>query len=349
MALSKEEIFKKAPSQEETTYTTAVELMDAVDCVERFEQSIFSLRSAAKKFEQLGDYKESNKLRQECIAKANKLEKEGCEETLQKAEKMYQEAKTNSGFIAASSEYRRLKKFDDYKERGIEGQKLCQKGIRKIETQKVYKRWCILFVTLAVIAVVVIQTPLIFLVKGAVHQVQKDYHAAIRCYKHVDSIPGVGRLERSCYYKIAVNYDNNEHHRKAMQTYRKAGGYLDADARGTRYQKRFIRKAEEGETVYFAGMRWILLDKEYLQERALLVKRTALEDDALSGEELDTEEVEDYLNNDYFEGTFSVMEQLMLTKELFVLSDSVYQSYEDVLPGGWDSKGIHPAVWISYQ
>ena len=54
MALSKEDIFKTGPSPEEEKYNTAVELMDAIDCVERFERAVTSLRSAAAMFEELG-------------------------------------------------------------------------------------------------------------------------------------------------------------------------------------------------------------------------------------------------------------------------------------------------------
>ena len=53
MALSKEDIFKTGPSPEEEKYNTAVELMDAIDCVERFERAVTSLRSAAAMFEEL--------------------------------------------------------------------------------------------------------------------------------------------------------------------------------------------------------------------------------------------------------------------------------------------------------
>ena len=61
MALSKEDIFKTGPSPEEEKYNTAVELMDAIDCVERFERAVTSLRSAAAMFEELGDYEDARK------------------------------------------------------------------------------------------------------------------------------------------------------------------------------------------------------------------------------------------------------------------------------------------------
>jgi len=79
MALSKEDIFKTGPSPEEEKYNTAVELMDAIDCVERFERAVTSLRSAAAMFEELGDYEDARKRRKQCADKADQIEREGCE------------------------------------------------------------------------------------------------------------------------------------------------------------------------------------------------------------------------------------------------------------------------------
>ena len=89
MALSKEDIFKTGPSTEEEKYNTAVELMDAIDCVERFERAVTSLRSAAAMFEELGDYEDARKRRKQCADKADQIEREGCEKTLQTAKDMY--------------------------------------------------------------------------------------------------------------------------------------------------------------------------------------------------------------------------------------------------------------------
>ena len=99
MALSKEDIFMTGPSPEEEKYNTAVELMDAIDCVERFERAVTSLRSAAAMFEELGDYEDARKRRKQCADKADQIEREGCEKTLQTAKDMYDKAKTKSDLI----------------------------------------------------------------------------------------------------------------------------------------------------------------------------------------------------------------------------------------------------------
>lgn len=373
MELSKEDIFEEELSPEEKTYTTAVELMDAIDCVERFEQVVFSLRSATEKFEQLGDYKDAKKLGQECRAKADKLEKKGCEETLQRAEEMSHEAKTKSDFIAVSSEYRRLKKFDDYKERGATGEAFCQKEIKKIETRKVYKRWIILLAVLTVLTVVVVETPLLFVAKGVVHEIQGDYQAAINCYKQVDYLPGADWLERSCHYKKGQKFAYKYRNQKAMKEFYKAGSYANAENLTTRYQKRFIRKAQIGDTVFYAGKNWVVLENQTLENRALLIKKGALNEDKLpNGGKVEEEELLAYLNEDYITDNFSDMEQVMMGKEIppkkragtevvqtepdqivespvFILPDSVWDSYQDILPEDWDSEGVHPAVWVNAQ
>lgn len=103
-----------------------------------------------------------------------------------------------------------------------------------------------------------------------------DYKAAINSYDQVEYLPGVGTMKKSCYYKIAKKYDDDNHHKKAMKVYRLAGAYADAEHRTTRYQKRFMRKAEIGTKVYYAGMRWMVLDKALLGEKAMLIRSTPL-------------------------------------------------------------------------
>ena len=56
-----------------------------------------------------------------------------------------------------------------------------------------------------------------------------DYKAAINSYDQVEYLPGVGTMKKSCYYKIAKKYDDDNHHKKAMKVYRLAGAYADAE------------------------------------------------------------------------------------------------------------------------
>lgn len=373
MALSKEEIFKEQPSEEEITYDTAVELMDAVDCVERFERAVQSLRSAAEKLESLGEYKDAPSLRKQAIEQADRIEQEGCETTYRQAEKMREAAKDKSEYIAAASEYRRLKGFASYKEKGVQGEALCQKSIRRNETKRVYMRRGIALVVLAAICIIVMQTPLAFVVKGLGHKTLHQYRAAIQCYNQVDYLPGVNKMKRTCYYKIAKDYDEDNHHKKAMKIYRKAGAYADAEYRTTRYQKRFIRKAEKGDTVYYAGIRWVMLEKDEAEEKVLLIKKSALqEEDFTDGKILQGKELKEYLNGSYTNANFNDREKVMMGKKvtakkragvetvqvepedevdnpLFIMSETQMHEHEYVLPEEWDGTGIHPAVWVNYH
>lgn len=383
MALSKEEIFKKKPSPEETKYTSAVELMEAIDCVERFERTVESLRSAAQMFEELGGYQDAANRHRECISLAEKFEKDGCEETYQHAEEMRSRAKTKSAFMAAISEFRRLKSFEAFREQAEEKEEACQKAIRKLETKKVYKRQGIALLTLVIICVIIMQTPLAFVIKGLGHKVRGNYRAAIKCYAQVSELPGVGKLEKSCYYKIAEKYNKEKHYRKAMKAYRKAGAYANAEYWTTRYQKRYLRKADKGDTVFYAGMRWVVLDKQTLDGKALLIRKAALNNEEMlpAGKDFTEKELLQYLNNEFISQNFSDREKVMMGKEvpakkragvevvqtepdnivenpLFLLSNTVLEGYREQLPDNWewDDGGngirrgdIHPAVWVTYH
>lgn len=83
------------------------------------------------------------------------------------------------------------------------GDKACHAGIRKIETRKVYKRRAIALAVIVVICTVIMVTPLSYIVKGFGHKMLGDYKAAINSYDQVEYLPGVGKMKKSCYYKIA--------------------------------------------------------------------------------------------------------------------------------------------------
>ena len=60
MAKAKRPVRKKEKlSKEENLYRSAVSLMEAVDCISRFERVVYSLNDAANKFDKLDGYKDS--------------------------------------------------------------------------------------------------------------------------------------------------------------------------------------------------------------------------------------------------------------------------------------------------
>ncbi|MDE6566583.1 MAG: hypothetical protein K2K70_02480, partial [Lachnospiraceae bacterium] len=114
MALKKEEIFQEKPSKEEALYTSAVSLMNAVDCLERFEKEVDALRSAAKKFEKLGDYKEAKRYQEDCLKRADEAEKKGCQKTYEVAMQKKESAVTKSDYVDDIEEFRRLRSYESY-------------------------------------------------------------------------------------------------------------------------------------------------------------------------------------------------------------------------------------------
>ena len=110
------------------------------------------------------------------------------------------------------------------------------------------------------------------------------------------------------------------HHKKAMKVYRLAGAYADAEHRTTSYQKRFMRKAEIGTKVYYAGMRWMVLDKALLGEKAMLIRSTPLSKEELpsgkEGENLKGKKLTEFLNGKFTSANFSDREKVMMEKKL---------------------------------
>ena len=125
MALKKEEIFRKKPSKEESTYHAAVSLMDAVDCVERFERKVDALRDAAALFESLGDYQDAKQRREDCLERADEVETEGCRKTFALGMKKKKKASTKSDYIDAIEEFRRR---DDIPSLGSSAPPGCKKN-----------------------------------------------------------------------------------------------------------------------------------------------------------------------------------------------------------------------------
>lgn len=144
------ELFKKKISKEEKLYIEAVKLQEAISCVLRFEQKIESLKSAAKKFESLGDYKDAEERMKACRELITVIRKEGLEETFALAMKKRELARTKSDYADVIMEFKRVVKREEYRDKAKEQIAECKKAIVRIETRAAWKR------RLTALAVVVI-------------------------------------------------------------------------------------------------------------------------------------------------------------------------------------------------
>lgn len=150
------ELFKKKLSKEEKLYIEAVKLQEAVSCVLRFEQKVVSLKSAARKFESLGDYKDSKVRMEACREQAAIIRKEGMKETFKLAMVKKERAKTKSDYVDVITEFKRVVKREEYRDRAKEQIQLCKKEIARIESRAAWKRRLAALAVVAICAVIAV-------------------------------------------------------------------------------------------------------------------------------------------------------------------------------------------------
>lgn len=387
MALKKDEIFQEKPSKEETIYTSAVSLMNAVDCLERFEREVDALRDAAERFEQLGDYKDAKQYRNDCLERADEAEEKGCQKTYELAIRKKKSAATKSDYVDAMEEFRRLRSYEPYQEKVKQEIQECKERIRRLETIAAYKRRGLVFLTLVVMAAALSQTPLYPVAKGVVHRFRGEYHAALNCYAEGANIPGVGKLQRDCYYRLAVQAEEDGQEKKAMKLYRLAWNRLDAAEHTVTLEKELLRQAAVGDKVSFGGRKWTILEKQ--SDKVMLFAASAPQYKKFDSEGASWEDssLKAWLKNSFLSQKFSGQEKEIILsvdpkeeddpEKAFLLSEMEYRSYRDLIPeirNRWwlcdntiqpnhakcvlgseiltipaDTKkiGVRPAIWVS--
>lgn len=148
------ELFKKKLSKEEKLYIEAVKLQEAVSCVLRFEQKISALKGAARMFQNLGDFKDSQKRMQACREQLAVERKKGMEEVFAAALTKKENAVSKSDYADAITEFKRVVKREEYHDRAKEQIQFCRREIAKIETKAAWKRRLTLLLVVLVCAVV---------------------------------------------------------------------------------------------------------------------------------------------------------------------------------------------------
>lgn len=348
MAAGKWDLFKKKPSREESDYRSAKELMEAVSYINRFERKVSALRDAAAIFEKLGDYQDAQEKCRICREEADQAEKTGCQETFARGIDKKEKAGSKSDYIDAMEEFRRLRPYKEYWEKSKREIRECKAGIRKLETIASYKRRGIALLVLVICGIGLTQTPVYPLAKGVVHQMRGEHRAALNCYKEAEFLPGVGKRIRSCYYELAEGYLDQGKEKKAMKAYRLAGNYSDASEKTIDLEKKIIREAGIGEVVPFAGLHWIILDRQ--GEKVLLIKKelgTSRVFDRKKNAVWKNSDLRTWMNSTFLKMHFTEQEKSVLEEQytgkaasdkakaeyVFALSEKEYRKYKELLSG----------------
>lgn len=241
-----EELFKKKISREERIYMEALELQKAVSCVLRFENKVSALKSAARKFQKLEDYKDAKTHMEECRTEAARVAEEGIREVFEEAVRREGLAKSKSDYVDALTEFKRVSKKGDYVEKAREHIRICKRRIARLETYAVWKRRFEVLVVVVICGFILTRTPLYPFAKGYVHQQMGEYEAALVNYKQ-SGISWTRDLEGVCYYKMGMDklqWGNQEEALKLLHKAKKRGN--SKAKREYRKLKKEINSEEQG-------------------------------------------------------------------------------------------------------
>lgn len=242
-----EELFKKKISREERIYVEALELQKAVSCVLRFENKVSALKSAARKFQKLEDYKDAKTHMEECRAEAAKVAEEGIREVFEEAVRREEQAKSESDYVDALTEFKRVSRKGNYAEEAKEHIRMCKRRIARLETYAVWKRRFKVLAVVVICAFILTRTPLYPFAKGYVHQQMGEYKAALANYKQ-SRISWTRDLEGVCYYKMGMDkllQGNKEEALKLLHKAKKRGNF-----KAKKEYRKLKREMDSGEQAF---------------------------------------------------------------------------------------------------
>ena len=344
MAKAKRPVRKKERlSKEENLYRSAVSLMEAVDCISRFERVVYSLNDAANKFDKLDGYKDSAERGEKCRRDAEEAARKGAEEAYLTAVDKLGKAKDKSSFADAIEDFKRAKKFGHNAEECNNNIQICRNGIKKAETRAMFKRQGIMLCVVIILAVIFINTPFYPLVKGIYYQSKGEYKTAIGLYKKSGGVlVGNGNM-KECYYYIAERYNKEGSYKKALANYKKAQNKFDAEKKAFDIEKKIIAEAVPGDTARYGKGKWIILSKT--ERQALLFAK-----DGLPKKKYDKDgksvwhgsSLCNWLNKEFIK-EFSPEERTIIAgqgminekdREIISILDKVqYEKYKDIIKG----------------
>lgn len=336
-------------SAEEKIYNSAVSVMEAADCVERFERVYISMNNAAAKFGKIPGYLDSDERRAKCLEIADKAVKNGTAEVFDLSCQRQKRSKTKSDFVDAIENFERCKKFK-YKveecDRHIEE---CQKGILKLETKAAYKRRGIVLAVFAALIVFLLQTPVYPMCKGIYHQSQKKYKLAIANYKEANGFLVANGNMKKCYYYIGLKKEKKGKDKSALINFKKAEKKFDAQERAAKLEKKFIQAANVGDVVIFGTANWVILEKTsdgkvlMMKEKAGKKKRFSMEEtesndwyESKARRWLNTKQLKKYSDNEL--GLVEVQNYVKSADDsefpeyFFELSKDDFEKYKNVIP-----------------
>lgn len=260
---------KKSFSREERIYNDAESLVDAAECVIRFEQKVKILKSAAAKFEKLGDYRDAAGRAEKCREAAGKAREEGYKEVFLQAKKRQETASEKNDYVDAIANYRRVTESKRYGKQAKEQIEACKRQITRLETRRVWKKRMITLLVLGLVCFFFTLTPAYPFLKGFVREYQGRYREAVLHYEHADGFPLSDKKLRECHLVLGERYYRKGKDDKALKELRQAGTDRKVLRLIVRAEKRSLKRGTAGERYQFG--KCILLLREKGDKSVLLL------------------------------------------------------------------------------
>lgn len=371
-------------SQEEQDYQGALELIQSIDCVTRFERKILSLEGATRILEVLGDYKDSAQLLKQCRERIVTEQEEGFQSVYEESLRLEEEAGNILEYKTVITEFNRIA---DYKD-AAEHIDACKKEITRQESVAIWKnRGIALACLLAAFAVFWI-TPAKPYTKGVIHKQQGKYQLAILNFREADGFINSAMMIESCKYQQAVRAYQNGNPEKALKLCRQAEGKSDANVLAAEIELEYLKKAEVKNQVVFGKRNWTVLEVSGGKILLLLngEYRQHIYDD---GENTWSNTwIHRWLYNKFRKNVLNSEERKLLLDtanepseeiidKVFLLNETEFLRYQDSIPadGEWwlrtedsgltgsfvdsanqlqsanktEEKNIRPAIWVSLE
>lgn len=252
---------KNSLSREERIYNDAESLVDAAECVIRFEQKVKTLKSAAAKFEKLGDYRDAAERAGSCREAAHKAKAEGFKTVFLQAKKRQETASEKSDYIDAIANYRRVTESKRYGEQAKEQIAVCKKQIARLETRRVWKKRIITLLVLGLACFFFTLTPAYPFWKGFVREHQGRYSEAVLHYEHADGFPLSDKKLRECHLALGERYYRKGKDKEALQELRQAGADRKVLRLTAKAERRSLRRGTVGERYQFGKCLLLLREK----------------------------------------------------------------------------------------
>lgn len=265
---------KETISKEETLYRSAVSLMEAVDCISKFDRLVSSLNDAAKKFQKLGSYKDSRQRMEKCFSDAKEAADSGAMETFNTAVQKFKIAKNKSDFADIIEDLKLVKKFGYKEEDCNKNIQYCHRRIKKLETIAMCKRYINVLCILMIFTIAFINTPFFPLVKGMYYQSKGELNVALNYYIESGGVLHGASKIKECYYGLAEDFMKEGSYEKALTNYKFAKNKSDAEEKAFELEKKFIGEAYPRDIVKYGDSEWILLNK--IDNYALLFGKNIL-------------------------------------------------------------------------